>query len=126
MRFPSILAAAAVLALAGGAQAQEREAPAKAADPTQQEAIDGGYRQRCVANAPAPLCECVIEVAETEIKDPTERQVFFDFMMGDVDKAKTARALLSPAQNAQLNGKLQRADILLGQRCDKLKPEKPN
>jgi hypothetical protein len=126
MRFIGLLTAAAVLCLSGQAFAQQGDAAAPAA-PTDaaQKAIDDAYLGRCQANAPKALCDCVVQVAGSEIDDPAERQVFFDFMMGDVDKAKTARGMFSPQKNSAFNAKLQRADMMLGDRCDKLKPQKP-
>ncbi|MDR4305739.1 hypothetical protein IHQ68_03760 [Chelatococcus sambhunathii] len=131
MRSLRILAAAAFVAAAAPAFAQgPAQDPAKADDgatasPAQQRAIDESYRGRCEAKVPRELCACVIAVADSQIADPTERQIFYDFMMGDVDKAKASRAAFAPEKNMRFNIALQKADVMLGDRCDKLKPKEP-
>lgn len=123
MRSLTILAAAAVLATTAGAFAQGADDAPKAPDPAQSKAIDEAYRTRCEAKVPKELCACVIGVADAEIADPVERAVFFDYMMGDVDKAKAARALFSPRKNMTFGAALQKADLQLGAKCDRLKPQ---
>lgn len=126
MRSFGWLVAAVLVASSGSAFAQGREpAPESPADPVQSQAIDDAYRGRCEPKAPRELCSCVISVANVQINDLAERQVFFDFMMGDLDKAKTARGMFSPDKNMKFNIKLQKADVMLGDQCDRLKP-KPN
>jgi hypothetical protein len=114
---------AAAIVLSSTAAVAQQAAPEQPADAAQQKAVDEAYLGRCQAAASKDLCACVVAVADSQIDDPTERQVFFDFMMGDVDKAKTARALFGPQKNAQFNAKLQKADVMLGERCDRLKPQ---
>lgn len=126
MRALVLLAVAAVVALSGSAFAQgPASPPEQPADPAQSRALDEAYLARCQTGSPAELCGCVVSVADTQINDLAERQVFYDFMMGDVDKAKTARGMFSPNKNMQFNLKLQKADVMLGDQCDRLKP-KPN
>lgn len=125
MRSLTILAAAALLATTAGAFAQgaaEDDAP-KAPDPAQSKAIDEAYRARCEAKVSKELCACVITVADAEIADPGARQVYFDYMMGDVEKAKAARALFSPRKNMELGAAMQKADVQLGEKCDRLKAQ---
>ena len=126
MRIVGLLMAAAAVALSGSAFAQGKASPPEQpADPAQSRALNEGYLARCQVNASAELCGCVVAVAGSQINDLAERQIFYDFMMGDVDKAKTARSMFSPNKNMQFNIKLQKADVLLGDQCDRLKP-KPN
>ena len=120
--FRLILAAAAVVA-AGPGFAQGTEA---GVDPAKSREVDDAYRGRCEASAPKELCSCVIAVADSQIDDPVERGVFFDFMMGEVDKAKTTRGMFPPEKNSKFNIKLQKADVMLGSECDRLKPEQPD
>lgn len=128
MRSLRILAAAAFVAAAAPAFAQgpaAKDNEGATADPAQQRAIDESYRGRCEAKVSRELCACVIAVADSQIADPTERQIFYDFMMGDVDKAKASRAAFAPEKNMRFNIALQKADVMLGDRCDKLKPKEP-
>lgn len=120
-----ILFAAALVLGAGPAFAQgpgggEATAPS---DPAQLKAVDDAYRGRCEAKVTKELCSCVIAVAGSNLVDSDERQVFYDFMMGDVDKAKTARGTFPPEKNMRFNLALQKADVMLGDQCDKLKPQ---
>ena len=115
-------AAAAFALMASPALAQGPTANAAAPDPAKSVAVDEAYLGRCQAAVSKELCACVITVADATIADPDERKVFYDFMMGDVEKAKAARADFTPERNMSLNKSLQRADILLGDQCDKLKP----
>lgn len=110
------------LLVAGPALAQGPEA---GPDPARQREVDEAYRGRCEVAAPKELCSCVIAVADSQIEDPVERGVFFDFMMGDIDKAKTTRSMFPPEKNMKFNAKLQRADVMLGDQCDRLKPKAP-
>jgi hypothetical protein len=125
MRFVRLVAAAAtIIGATGVAAAQGTMAPPREmADPAKTKAIDEAYRGQCEAKAPKALCACVIEVAGVNVNDPVERQVFFDYMMGEVDKAKATRAMFSPDQNMKFNIALQKADTMLGSECDKLKPK---
>lgn len=123
MRSFSVLAAAILLGAAAPAFAQGPAAEAPTADPAQQRAVDEAYRGRCEAKAPKELCLCVISVADTQLAEPDERQVFYDFMMGDVDKAQTARAMFGDRKKIKFNVSLQKADVMLGERCDRLKPQ---
>lgn len=126
MRSLMILAAAALIAAASSsAFAQEPaddDAP-KPIDPAQSQAIDSAYRTRCEASVPKELCTCVIGVANSQIAQPSERQIFFDYMMGDVEKAKSARANFSPRKSMEFGAALQKSDLLLGQQCDRFKPQ---
>lgn len=125
MRVPTLLAAALALGLAAPAFAQGPggDEATQPSDPAQLKAIDDGYRGRCEPNAPKELCSCVIAVAGANLVDAAERQVFYDFMMGDLDKAKTARGMFAPQKNMRFNLSLQKADVMLGEQCDKLKPQ---
>lgn len=123
MRSFGILAAAVLLGAAAPAFAQGPAADAPTADPALQRSVDEAYRGRCEANAPKELCLCVISVADAQLAEPDERQVFYDFMMGDVDKAQTARALFADRKKIKFNVALQKADVMLGDRCDRLKPQ---
>lgn len=124
MRISSLLAAAMLLAAAPAfAQGPGGGEAATPSDPAQLKQIDEAYRGRCEPNAPKELCSCVIAVAGANLVDAAERQVFYDFMMGDVDKAKTARGMFSPQKNMTFNLALQKADVMLGDQCDKLKPQ---
>lgn len=131
MRSVRMLVAAALVAAAAPAFAQGKAADSAkddqgaTADPAQQRAIDESYRGRCEAKVPRELCSCVIAVADSQIGDPTERQIFYDFMMGDVEKAKAARGAFAPGMNMRFNLALQKADVMLGDQCDKLKPKAP-
>lgn len=120
MRLASLLAAAG-LSLAAGSVVAQGPAP----DPASGPAVDDAYRARCEAKAPKELCACVIQVANTDLGQPSDRQIFFDFMMGDVDKAKAARDAYELERKQKLNFALQRADVRLGEQCDRLKPQQP-
>lgn len=125
MRF-QILAAAAIavasssVALAQGPGGGEAVQPS---DPAELKALDDAYRGRCEPNAPKELCSCVIAVAGANLVDTAERQVFYDFMMGDVEKAKTARGMFPDTKKIRFNVSLQKADVMLGEQCDRLKPQ---
>lgn len=123
MRSLTLLAALLVAAGPAFAQGPNDDEAVTPSDPAQLKSIDDAYRGRCEANVPKELCSCVIAVAGTQIVDAAERQVFYDFMMGDVDKAKTARGMFSPKKNMKFNIVLQKADVMLGDQCDKLKPQ---
>lgn len=126
MRSLHILGLAAFVAMTGSAFAQGAgKEPAPAADQAQQMAVDTAYVGRCEAKTTKEICGCVVAVADSQFGDPTERGIFYDFMMGEVEKAKGARASLDPQQNMKFNIALQKADLLLGERCDKLKPKAP-
>jgi len=125
MRVSTLLAAAFAFGVCGSALAQGPggDEGAPPSDPAQLKAVDDAYRGRCDASAPKELCSCVIAVAGTNLVDAAERAVFYDFMMGDIDKAKTARGMFSPQKNMRFNIALQKADVMLGDQCDKLKPQ---
>lgn len=127
MRISHVLAAAGFLVMSSQAFAQGPSGggPEQPADPAQSKAADEAYLGRCGPKASPELCACVVAVANAQINDIAERQVFYDFMMGDVDKAKTARSMFSPDKNMKFNIKLQKADTMLGDNCDKLKPQQP-
>lgn len=125
MRSLTFLALAAMLVTSGGAVAQAPDEAPKAPDPAQSRAVDEAYRARCEAKVSKELCACVIGVGDAEIVDPQERAVFFDYMMGDVDKAKAVRAQFSPRKSMEFGVQLQKADAMLGQQCDRLKPPEP-
>ncbi|GLK80065.1 hypothetical protein [Methylopila turkensis] len=117
----ALLACAASAALAQGAPSAE--GPQRAANPEQSAEIDAKYVAACSAKVPKELCGCVVGVANVHINDIAERQVFYDYMMGEVDKAKAQRAMFSPEKSRTFNVALQKADSLLGQECDKFKPK---
>ncbi|WP_020180766.1 hypothetical protein [Methylopila sp. M107] len=121
-----LLAATAVfIAGAGPTFAQGPEAAPAAADQARQVAVDTEYVGRCEAKAPKELCGCVVRVADSQFGDPDERAIFYNFMMGDVEKAHTGRDGLDAKQKSQFNVALQKADLLLGEQCDRLKPKAP-
>ena len=121
MRSHFLAAAAALVISASPALAQGPSATAP--DPAQSKAVDEAYLGRCQSATSKELCSCVVIVADANIADPAERQVFYDFMMGDVDKAKAARSAFEPERNMKFNIALQRADVMLGEQCDRLKPK---
>jgi hypothetical protein len=97
--------------------------PQTPADPVKSRALDEDYRGRCEAKVSKELCACVVATANVHINDLEERKVFFDYMMGDVEKAKAERALFTPQRNMTFNIALQKAESMLGQQCDKLQPK---
>lgn len=120
MRLALVLAAAGMSVAVGPAFSQ-----GPAADPASGPAVDDAYRAKCEAKAPKELCACVIQVANADMNQPSDRQIFFDFMMGEVDKAKAARDAYELERKQKLNFALQRADVRLGEQCDRLKPQQP-
>jgi hypothetical protein len=105
------------------AQGAPSTSPVTPADPKESAAVDATYKTKCEAKSPAPLCACVIAVTNIHINDIVEKQVFYDYMMGDVDRAKAQRAMFTPEKSRLFNVALQKADTTLGDQCDKFKPK---
>lgn len=127
MRYVRAVTAAAWLAASLSA-ASAQGAPAlnvqKPADPAASVEVDGKYTAACSAKVSKELCACVVTVANINVNDVAERQVFYDYMMGDIDKAKAERAMFTPEKARVFNVALQKADTMLGEQCDKFR-EKP-
>lgn len=124
MRIIRLAAAAALFAgVAGAAFAQGAPVAAtpQAADPAESAKVDGAYTAACTAKVPKELCACVVTVANIHVNDVAERQVFYDYMMGEVDKAKAERAMFPPEKARVFNVALQKADTMLGEQCDKFR-----
>lgn len=117
----AVLACAATAALAQGAPSAGSQTPA---DPAQSKAVDEKYTAACTAKVSKELCGCVVSVANIHVNDVAERQVFYDYMMGEVDKAKAQRAMFTPEKARTFNVALQKADTMLGEQCEKFR-EKP-
>ena len=119
-----LAAAAAAFAASIGMASAQGTPPIHAeqpADPVQSAEVDGKYTAACTAKVAKELCACVVAVANIHVNDVAERQVFYDYMMGDIDKAQAERAMFPPEKTRTFNVALQKADTLLGEQCDKVK-----
>jgi hypothetical protein len=127
MRF-HILAAAAALLVAGLGQASAQgtmSGPEQPADPVQSKQVDESYRAACEPKASKELCACLIGAANVQINDPAERMIFYYYTTGEVEKARTQRATFPPDKNMKFNVALQKAETLVHDQCDKLRPAQP-
>ncbi|GLK76922.1 hypothetical protein GCM10008171_21760 [Methylopila jiangsuensis] len=115
MAFIRIAAVATLLASASAVFAQG------APDPAEMAAVDAAYGKACATRVSPELCGCVIGVASVHLATPAERQVFYEYMMGEVSQAKARRATFSPEQASAFNVALQKADVMLRDRCDAIK-----
>jgi len=116
------LTAALLLAASGAfAQGAPSASQQQPADPAESAKVDGAYTTACTAKVSKELCGCVVQVANLHINDVAERQVFYDYMMGDVDKAKAQRAMFPPEKSRVFNVALQKADSMLKDACDRYK-----
>jgi hypothetical protein len=128
MRYVRFGLAAALLVAAGGAalaQGAPSSGQQQMADPAESAKVDSAYTAACTAKVSKELCGCVVQVANLHINDVAERQVFYDYMMGDVDKAKAQRAMFPPEKSRVFNVALQKADTMLKDACDRYKPAAP-
>lgn len=124
IRAAAAAAFAAFLTGSAFAQGAPSAAPQTPADPQASAAVDASYKSACEAKVSKELCGCVIGVANVHVNDVAERQVFYDYMMGEVDKAKAQRAMFPPEKARTFNVALQKADTMLGDQCEKFR-EKP-
>lgn len=115
MAFIRTAAVAALLAAAPAAFAQG------APDPAALAAVDATYAKACAARVSSELCGCVIGVASVHLADVEERQAFYEYMMGEVDKAKARRATFTLDKAGAFNVALQKADVMLRDHCDAIK-----
>jgi len=115
------IAAAALLGTMTSAFAQGAAAPAAPGAEAQQ--VDDAYLAQCSPQATKEFCGCIVSVADFQIKDPTERMIFYAYTVGDFDKAREQRAVLPAEQNMKFNIALQQAETMVHDRCDKLRPQ---
>lgn len=122
-----VLAAAAVLtATCGLASAQGvGGGPNPAGAPMSAKAADDAYLAQCEPKASKALCGCLVSVADSTINDPEERQIFFAYTVGDFERARSQRALFEAEKNMKFNIALQKAERLVHDQCDKLRPQTP-
>lgn len=116
-------AAALIIGSAGSAAAQGTPSATvpQAADAGQSAQVDAAYTAACTAKVSKELCACVVSVANIHVNDIAERQVFYDYMMGEVEKAKAQRAMFPPEKSRVFNVALQKADTMLGEQCEKFR-----
>jgi len=86
--------------------------------------VDDAYLAQCTPQATKEFCGCIVSVADLQIKDPTERMIFYAYPVGEFEKAREQRAVLPAEQNMKFNVVLQRAEVMVHDRCDKLRPQK--
>ncbi|MFD1332957.1 hypothetical protein ACFQ4O_13205 [Methylopila musalis] len=115
MRLIRTLTVTAALATATAAFAQG------APEATDVASVDATYGKACAERVSKELCGCVIGVANVHLGDVAERQVFYEYMMGQVEQAKARRAAFAPEKAIAFNMALQKADVMLRDRCDAIK-----
>ena len=122
MRLSSLALAAASLAVTlSAASAQDVQGAAPSAPPVGKQ-IDEGYLTACNPVAPKELCSCIVAVANAQIQDPAERQIFYFYSTGDVERARSQRAAFAPDVNMKFNVALQQAETMVHNQCDRLRP----
>lgn len=117
-----LVIAAALVSLAAPAFAQTPSADAVPAGPMDSKQVDQAYIAECSPKASPELCSCLVAVADFHINDVAERKIFYSYTVGDFEKARADRALFEPERNMKFNIALQKAETMVHQQCDKLRP----